>query len=59
MVALLGKMLRHGVSDCEGDRVCIAQYMRDNVHSRMGVKSPGWMNLDMYHPAFFYYNGDF
>lgn len=43
MVALLGKILRHGVPETAGDRVCIAQYMRDNVHGRAGVKAPGWM----------------
>ena len=48
MVALLGKLLRHGVMAPEGDRICLAQYMRDNVHPRMGIASPGWMTLTTY-----------
>jgi hypothetical protein len=48
MVALLGKILRHGVPETRGDRVCIAQYMRDNVHARTGVKAPGWMIWGQY-----------
>ena len=42
MVFLLGKLVRHGVSNINGNRVCIAQYMRDNVHERMRVRSADW-----------------
>lgn len=48
MVALSGKLLRHGVPTCSGNRVCIAQYMRDNVHARMSVKAAGWMTTELY-----------
>lgn len=48
MIALLGKLLRHGVTPSDGNRVCIAFYMRDNVHERMGVESPGWMTVSRY-----------
>lgn len=48
MVALCGKILRHGVPETAGDRVCIAQWMRDNVHSRAKVKAPGWMYWGQY-----------
>jgi hypothetical protein len=48
MVALLGKLVRHGTTEVEGNRICIAQYMRDNVHEHLGIKSPGWMHIDMY-----------
>lgn len=48
MVALLGRLLRHGVKEPNGNRICIAQYMRDNVHNRMGIESPGWMTLANY-----------
>ncbi|KAF8231597.1 hypothetical protein L208DRAFT_1276507, partial [Tricholoma matsutake] len=45
IVALLGKLVSHGVKEPEGNRICLAQYMRDNVHSRMGIESPSWMTL--------------
>jgi hypothetical protein len=48
MVALLGKLIRHETTEAEGNRICIAQYMRDNVHERLGIKSPGWMYMDKY-----------
>ena len=48
MVALLGKLLRHGIKEPEGNRICLAQYMRDNVHHRMGIESPGWMSVARY-----------
>ena len=32
MVFLLGKLVQHGVSEINGNRVCIAQYMRDNMN---------------------------
>ncbi|KAF8238009.1 hypothetical protein L208DRAFT_1244660 [Tricholoma matsutake] len=48
IVALLGKLVRHGAKDPEGNRICLAQYMRDNVHSRMGIESPSWMILSKY-----------
>ena len=41
MVALLGKLLQHGIEELEGNQICLAQYMRVNVHPRMGIKSPG------------------
>ena len=48
MVALLGKLVSHGIKEPEGNRICVAQYMRDNVHHRMGIESPGWMTLAKY-----------
>ncbi|KAF8219058.1 hypothetical protein L208DRAFT_1124838, partial [Tricholoma matsutake] len=42
MVFLLGKVIRHGISEINGNRVCIAQYMRDNVHERMRMRLPEW-----------------
>jgi hypothetical protein len=47
-VALLGKLVQHGIKEPEGNRICLAQYMRDNVHSRMGIDSPTWMTLAKY-----------
>jgi hypothetical protein len=42
VIAFCGNILRHGVPHCDGDRVCIAQYMRARVHDRMGSKNVGW-----------------
>jgi hypothetical protein len=47
-VGLLSKVVRHGVAEVAGDRMCIAYYMRDKVHDRLGVRAGGWMNLSEY-----------
>jgi hypothetical protein len=46
LVHLGGRLLRHGVHRTEGDRVCLAFYMRDNVHERVGVRAASWMTVD-------------
>lgn len=46
MVALLGKIIRHGTSELVGNRICIAQYMQDNVQDRFKIQAPGWMRID-------------
>ncbi|KAF8226349.1 hypothetical protein L208DRAFT_1302482, partial [Tricholoma matsutake] len=43
MVALLGKLVRHGTTEFRGNWICIAQYMRDNVLNQFGIQSPQWM----------------
>ena len=48
MVAVLGRIVRHGTTDCNGSRVCIAQYMRDNVLDRFGIDSPGFVTVSHY-----------
>jgi hypothetical protein len=48
MVALLGKVIRHGTTEATGSRICIAQYMRDNVLERLGMEAPSWMTLADY-----------
>lgn len=45
VVGLGGKVVSHGVEAPEGDRICIAHYMRDQVHERLQVKGPEWMQL--------------
>ncbi|EIW75351.1 hypothetical protein CONPUDRAFT_66011, partial [Coniophora puteana RWD-64-598 SS2] len=42
IVALYGKLLRHGVPVCSGNRVCYAFYMRDDVQAWAGVETPTW-----------------
>ena len=47
VVALCGKVLLHEVKSWQGgERLCIAHYMRDNVHNRLGVPRPGWPTMD-------------
>jgi hypothetical protein len=46
MVFLRGKIVRHGTSEINGNWVCIAQYMRDNVHERMRIRSPEWTTVN-------------
>lgn len=43
VVAFSGKLLQHAVSDCVGERACVAYYMRDKVHERLGVRAATWM----------------
>ncbi|KIK79395.1 hypothetical protein PAXRUDRAFT_121743, partial [Paxillus rubicundulus Ve08.2h10] len=42
VVAFSGRVLRHGASKAEGDRACLAYYMRDNVHKVMRVQLSNW-----------------
>lgn len=37
VIGISGNLVRHGVARTDGDRLCLASYMRDNVHSAMGV----------------------
>lgn len=48
VVGLLGKVVRHGASEVRGERMCLAYYMRDKVHERLGFPAGGWMNVNMY-----------
>jgi len=48
VMALCGKVLRHGVSPTPGERICIAYYMRENVQARLGSTYAGWCNRDGY-----------
>lgn len=45
IVAFSGSLLRHGVSAHEGERACLAYYMRESVHKRLGVPMAGWMTV--------------
>jgi hypothetical protein len=42
IISLCGRILRHGVSEADGDRVCLAYYMRENVQRRLGSTFAGW-----------------
>jgi hypothetical protein len=45
MVALLGKLIWHGITEADGHRICITQFMRDNMVERAGIEAPRWMTL--------------
>ena len=42
VMALCGHLLQHGVSEAEGERICLAYYMSENVQRRLGVKFATW-----------------
>jgi RNA polymerase subunit RPABC4/transcription elongation factor Spt4 len=48
VIGLCGRLLRHGVSAADGEHICIAQYMRENVQKRVGTMSAGWSRWDYY-----------
>lgn len=48
VVGILGKVISHGVGEVNGDRTCMAYYMRDGVHERLGLPPGSWMNVSHY-----------
>ncbi|KII89585.1 hypothetical protein PLICRDRAFT_61359, partial [Plicaturopsis crispa FD-325 SS-3] len=42
LVGIAGRILSHGVSRADGERLCLAFYMRDNVQERMEVRGATW-----------------
>jgi hypothetical protein len=46
VVALCGRILRHGVSEVDGERICLAYYMRENVQHRLGTNYASWSRWD-------------
>ena len=48
VVGLLGATLEHEVPRFEGERVCYAYFMRDNVHEWAGVSGYTWMATEYY-----------
>lgn len=49
IVLVCGRVLRHEVLMWEGgERICLAHYMRDNVHNRLGLQRPDWVTLNVY-----------
>ena len=48
VVGVLGKVLEHAVPSFEGDRVCYAYFMRDNVHEWAKVPCSDWMKTKYY-----------
>lgn len=41
VVAIAGRVIAH-YAECDGDRACIAYYMREKVQARLGLSQPDW-----------------
>jgi hypothetical protein len=48
VIGLSGRVLRHGVMEADGERICTAYYMRENVQKRLGTCFAGWNTWDSY-----------
>lgn len=48
VVGLSGKTLEHAVPSFEGDRVCYAYFMKNDVHEWANVPASHWMNTKYY-----------
>jgi hypothetical protein len=49
VVALTGKVLCHGVRNwIGGERICVAHFVRDNVHNRLKLCCPDWVTNERY-----------
>jgi hypothetical protein len=48
VVGLSGMVLAHEVPKFDGERVCYAYFMRNNVHEWATVRGEGWMNTEYY-----------
>lgn len=48
VVGLSGMVVQHSVRECEGERLCYAYFMRDNVHEWSGVSGRNWMDTKYY-----------
>jgi hypothetical protein len=62
MIAFSGAAFEHG-ANCDGDRACIAFYMKDNVMNRLGLPIATWLDIreycftpesDNYEPGYVY-----
>lgn len=49
VVAICGRLLRHGVDSWEGgERICQAHYMRNNVFNRQEIQVSSWVDEKQY-----------
>jgi hypothetical protein len=48
VVGISGNVLEHAVPSFEGDRVCYAYFMRNNVHEWANVPASDWMHTKYY-----------
>lgn len=49
IVVVSGALLTHGVEASDGERVCWAYYMRDQVHEHCKVEASHWTTVSMVH----------
>jgi hypothetical protein len=53
VVSFCGTVLKHGVESWgDGDRVCYAHFMREEVRKRLDAPPAGWVHRNMYHSGF-------
>jgi hypothetical protein len=53
VIAICGKVLRHGVRSWEGgERICYPFYCRDNVHHRLNLPRTDWPHLSEFQKYF-------
>jgi hypothetical protein len=45
VIGLLGRIVQHGAA-ASGERLCYAQYLRENVLDDLGLSEPEWVNID-------------
>lgn len=50
-VAILARVLKHGVAEVNGERACLAYYMRSLVANRLDLPEGGWTNVDQLSPV--------
>lgn len=48
IVAICGQLIKHAVPEVEGDRVCVAHFMREKVQTRLEVPPATWAKMAMY-----------
>jgi hypothetical protein len=48
VLGICGRLIRHGVSEAEGERICVAYFMRENVQKRLETRYAGWNKWDSY-----------
>ncbi|KAI0943983.1 hypothetical protein AcV7_001922 [Taiwanofungus camphoratus] len=48
ITALSGRTILHRVVEKEEERICLAYYMRTEIHERAEVSLAGWMSVDAY-----------
>ena len=48
LVSLCGKVFLHEVRQWEGERICVAHFIKDSVHDRLQCPRPEWPALSNY-----------
>jgi hypothetical protein len=44
LIGLVGRVVPHA-AEVTGERLCYAQYLRENILDSIGVEEPGWMSI--------------